>query len=71
VPQPEGKIFTLEETSSSSSSSNEIRSFEDIELNSPDLVRGVRNPDNNLEVIRRLGYQRVTAQQTQVHLRLS
>ncbi len=50
MPQPEGKVFTLEETSSSSSS-NEIRSFEDIELNSPDLIRGVRNPDNNLEVI--------------------
>ncbi len=62
MPQPEGKVFTLEETSSSSSS-NEIRSFEDIDLNSPDLVRGVRNPDNNLEVIQRLEFQRVTAQQ--------
>jgi hypothetical protein len=38
-------VYTLEE--SSSSSSNEIRSLE--EANSPDLVRGVRNPDN-LEV---------------------
>ncbi len=67
MPQPEGKVFTLEETSSS----NEIRSFEDIELNSPDLVRGVRNPDNNLEVIRRLEFQRVTHNKTQAHLSLS
>jgi hypothetical protein len=52
--QPEGKVFTLEEASGSSAidaaDNNEIRSLEDlVGLNSPDLVRGVRNPDN-LEV---------------------
>ena len=45
--QPEGKVFTLEDTASGN---NEIRSLEEeLGVNSPDLVRGVRNPDN-LEV---------------------
>ena len=46
--RPEGKLYTLEDPPSSSTS-NEVQQ----ELNTPDLIRGIRNPDN-LEVLNRL-----------------